>query len=264
LQDRPKISETSDLRFSRNGGNQRLASGSSWTTEYDDEYWFVLQAAERWAHCSVEYGSQAGRRRRSMIQRDLKSGPRPLNGECSAIAAARRVRPPRWERSGTVPRSFELADAELIDHRSERSASDIVQESLLDAVADFSQFEGITGDELRVWLRRIVCNRSVDVTRRYRHADKRDVAREPPLDERLQNELAVPDRTPAQVSRTTPRSRCWWPSSGCPSRIARFCSCSTATAGRSPRSDGSSTARRPGARAGTMLLLLQQELKEHA
>jgi len=65
-------------------------------------------------------------------------------------------------------------------HRPKGGASDIVQETFLDAQRDFGCFEGRTEPELRSWLRTILRHNLLSFVRRYRQS-KRDVAREVPL-----------------------------------------------------------------------------------
>ena len=67
-------------------------------------------------------------------------------------------------------------------------ASDLVQETFLEAQRDFAQFHGASGDELCAWLRRLLLNNLANFTRLYRGTDKRDVGREVPL------EAAAPGR----------------------------------------------------------------------
>jgi RNA polymerase sigma-70 factor, ECF subfamily len=57
-------------------------------------------------------------------------------------------------------------------------ASDLVQETLLDAVHDFGRFQGHTEAELLQWLRRLLLNNLADFTRQYRETEKRQVERE--------------------------------------------------------------------------------------
>jgi RNA polymerase sigma-70 factor (ECF subfamily) len=65
-------------------------------------------------------------------------------------------------------------------------ASDLVQETFLDACRDFAQFRGHTEAELLAWLRRIlVCNLGRLVQREL-SAQKRDARREVSLERRLQ------------------------------------------------------------------------------
>lgn len=78
------------------------------------------------------------------------------------------------------------------------SASDIVQESLLDAITGFAQFHGATNHELQAWLHRIVRNRSVDVARRYRQSEMRDVSRERPLHAALLEGAVLDDDSPSE------------------------------------------------------------------
>jgi RNA polymerase sigma-70 factor (ECF subfamily) len=56
--------------------------------------------------------------------------------------------------------------------------SDLVQETLMDAVRDFARFQGKTEDELLQWLRRLLLNNLIDFTRHYRDTARRQVDRE--------------------------------------------------------------------------------------
>jgi RNA polymerase sigma-70 factor (ECF subfamily) len=73
----------------------------------------------------------------------------------------------------------EELDSEL---RAKGSASDLVQETFVEAQRDFAQFHGEREEELLAWLRRMLLNNLRDFTRRYQCADKRDVEREVSLD----------------------------------------------------------------------------------
>lgn len=57
-------------------------------------------------------------------------------------------------------------------------ASDIVQQTFLEAQRDFAQFHGATEDELLAWLRRLLLHNVADFTRRYRRTRKRQLGRE--------------------------------------------------------------------------------------
>jgi RNA polymerase sigma-70 factor (ECF subfamily) len=61
-------------------------------------------------------------------------------------------------------------------------ASDLVQETLVDAVRAFANFKGDSADDLRRWLRRLLLNNLVSFARRYRGAGKRQVGREVALE----------------------------------------------------------------------------------
>jgi RNA polymerase sigma-70 factor (ECF subfamily) len=61
-------------------------------------------------------------------------------------------------------------------------ASDLVQETFLEAHRDFAQFEGTTHAEVLAWLRRILLNNLSSFRRRYADSDKRQIDREIPLD----------------------------------------------------------------------------------
>jgi RNA polymerase sigma-70 factor (ECF subfamily) len=63
-------------------------------------------------------------------------------------------------------------------------ASDLVQETFLEAQRDFAQFQGESARELQAWLRRLLLNNLANFTRHYRGTDKRDVGREVSLEAR--------------------------------------------------------------------------------
>jgi RNA polymerase sigma-70 factor (ECF subfamily) len=68
------------------------------------------------------------------------------------------------------------------DLRAKGGASDLVQETLLDAFRDFTHFQGHTEQELFGWLRRILLNNVSNFARRYRDTAKRQTSAEVPLD----------------------------------------------------------------------------------
>jgi RNA polymerase sigma-70 factor (ECF subfamily) len=87
--------------------------------------------------------------------------------------------------------------------RSRVAASDIVQETLLDAHRKRGQFRGTTQAEVAAWLRRILASRLADAFRAEK-CDKRDVSRRRFLNEtledshtRLENCLAAVESTPS-------------------------------------------------------------------
>ena len=59
-------------------------------------------------------------------------------------------------------------------------ASDIVQQTLMEARRDITSFQGNSEKDLQVWLVQLVRNNLIDTTRRYRNTEKRDVSRESP------------------------------------------------------------------------------------
>jgi len=72
-----------------------------------------------------------------------------------------------------------VAEGELDpDLRSKGGASDLVQETFLEAQRDFAGFEGSSTEELRAWLRQVLLHNVGAFTRRYRATSKREVARE--------------------------------------------------------------------------------------
>ena len=62
--------------------------------------------------------------------------------------------------------------------QSKMSASDIVQQSMLEAHQSINRFNGSSKAEIRGWLRRIVWSNLVDSTRRYQNTACRSVDRE--------------------------------------------------------------------------------------
>ena len=64
------------------------------------------------------------------------------------------------------------------DLRAKAGASDLVQDTFLEAQRDFARFQGRSRGELRIWLRRILLNNVGNFTRHYREAAKRAVTRE--------------------------------------------------------------------------------------
>jgi RNA polymerase sigma-70 factor, ECF subfamily len=76
-----------------------------------------------------------------------------------------------------------LAERELDpDLRAKGGASDLVQETFLEAQKDFARFQGNSEDELRAWLRQILLHNLANFTRRYRVTAKRRLGREVALD----------------------------------------------------------------------------------
>jgi RNA polymerase sigma-70 factor (ECF subfamily) len=67
------------------------------------------------------------------------------------------------------------------DLRPKGAASDLVQDTFVEAQRDFARFTGTTEEELLAWLRQILAYRVGNHRRRY-GTEKRDVDREIPLD----------------------------------------------------------------------------------
>lgn len=57
-------------------------------------------------------------------------------------------------------------------------ASDIVQQSLMEAHRDFGTFRGQTEDELKSWISRLVVHNLMDAGRRFRQSQQRSVGKE--------------------------------------------------------------------------------------
>jgi RNA polymerase sigma-70 factor (ECF subfamily) len=76
-----------------------------------------------------------------------------------------------------------VAEHELAsDLRAKGGASDLVQQTNLEAVRDFGHFHGQTEADWLAWLRRLLLNNLVSFTRLYRDTEKRQVTREVPLE----------------------------------------------------------------------------------
>lgn len=74
-----------------------------------------------------------------------------------------------------------LADEELGSAiKVKASASDLVQDSFLEAKRDFGQFTGRSPEEFQVWLRRLLLNNVANVIRSYQGTEKRDISKETP------------------------------------------------------------------------------------
>lgn len=72
-----------------------------------------------------------------------------------------------------------MAEAELGSTlRPKAGASDLVQESLLEAQADFEQFRGSTWTEFQAWVGRIMKNNVADLGRKFRETHRREIGRE--------------------------------------------------------------------------------------
>jgi RNA polymerase sigma-70 factor (ECF subfamily) len=72
-------------------------------------------------------------------------------------------------------------------------ASDLVQQTFLEAQRDFARFRGDSEDELLAWMRRLLLHNLADFKRRYRDTGKRQAG----LETRLQSDSAA--CTPAEI-----------------------------------------------------------------
>jgi RNA polymerase sigma-70 factor (ECF subfamily) len=68
------------------------------------------------------------------------------------------------------------------DLQAKGSASDLVQETFLEAQRDFGQFHGDSAAAWKAWLRQLLLNNLANFTRTYRATAKRDVHREVAID----------------------------------------------------------------------------------
>jgi RNA polymerase sigma-70 factor, ECF subfamily len=76
-----------------------------------------------------------------------------------------------------------LADEELGSAiKVKASASDLVQDSFLEAKRDFGQFTGQSTEEFQAWLRRLLLNNVANVIRSFQGTEKRDISKENPAE----------------------------------------------------------------------------------
>ena len=76
-----------------------------------------------------------------------------------------------------------IANSELdSDLRAKAGASDLVQESFLEAQRDMGGFQGTSADELLAWLRQILLHNLADFKRQYRDTAARRISQEQALD----------------------------------------------------------------------------------
>lgn len=80
-------------------------------------------------------------------------------------------------------------------------ASDVVQQSMMEAHQDFARFEGATEDEFRAWIGLLLQRNLQDVGRRYRGAARRDIRREIGLDSERTLPIASPDPNASRIAR---------------------------------------------------------------
>ena len=98
--------------------------------------------------------------------------------------SARADRDPPTEAVGRMLAGFReyllLVAGEELDNdlRAKAGASDLVQETLLEAFVAYPDFEGTHQNQLRAWLRRILLNNIASFRRRYRQTEMRTIARE--------------------------------------------------------------------------------------
>jgi RNA polymerase sigma-70 factor (ECF subfamily) len=94
-----------------------------------------------------------------------------------------------------------VADRGLFDGlRAKLGASDIVQQTMLEAQQDFDRFAGTSEEELRTWFVKIVEHNLIDSARRYRETQQRDLSREVPMNgDDKQFKLVGPQKTASSI-----------------------------------------------------------------
>lgn len=101
-----------------------------------------------------------------------------------------------------------LARTQIDLHLERRaSASDVVQQTFLEAYRDFRQFRGATEGELLAWLRRILLNNLSELIEREVLTAKRDLRREVVLDDLESSAAGVETALRSQWTSPTSRAR---------------------------------------------------------
>jgi RNA polymerase sigma-70 factor (ECF subfamily) len=132
----------------------------------------------------------------------------PTDDDRRLVAAARAGSREALGRALEECRRYLLAIAERHlepDLRAKGGASDLVQETFLEAQRDFARFQGSSPDELRAWLRQVLLHNVGAFTRRFRGTTKRAIEREVVLSTGgssadLAPDLAGPPVTPSGVA----------------------------------------------------------------
>lgn len=93
------------------------------------------------------------------------------------------------------------------DLRAKADASDVVQETLMQATRDFNQFRGETEAEFVAWLRQIMANTGAAMVRKYKSTKRRDVRREQSIEQQLNRTsmalgglIAARDPAPSRIA----------------------------------------------------------------
>jgi RNA polymerase sigma-70 factor (ECF subfamily) len=89
--------------------------------------------------------------------------------------------------------------------RAKGGASDLVQQTFLEAQQDFGRFHGASVEELRAWLRQLLLHNLANFARSYRRTGKRRLDREAKFGRRGWAEL--PADTPSPSARAAARER---------------------------------------------------------
>jgi RNA polymerase sigma-70 factor (ECF subfamily) len=109
----------------------------------------------------------------------------PLQDDARCLAAARTGSREALGEALEACRAYLLlvANRQLDpDLQAKGGASDLVQQTFLEAQRDFGQFQGTSLDELRAWLRQVLLHNLASFSRRYRATTKRAVGREVALE----------------------------------------------------------------------------------
>jgi RNA polymerase sigma-70 factor (ECF subfamily) len=111
----------------------------------------------------------------------ISSLPEPLSQAAQWLAAARAGSIDALGRALELCRRYllQVAGGELDPQlQAKAGASDLVQETFLEAQRIFDRFQGVSSGELRAWLRAILLNKVATHTRRYRATASRQIDQE--------------------------------------------------------------------------------------
>ncbi|MEZ6072643.1 MAG: sigma-70 family RNA polymerase sigma factor [Pirellulales bacterium] len=96
--------------------------------------------------------------------------------------------------------------------RQKEGASDLVQNTIVEACNGIAKFVGSTPEEFQVWIRQILVHNVADAQRRYQISEKRQVSRELSLDRdvstaNVRNEQASKEPTPSKAASRAEEAR---------------------------------------------------------
>lgn len=104
-----------------------------------------------------------------------------------------------------------VANQELSSRlRPKAAASDLVQDTFVEAQQGFARFAGRSQHEFLAWLRRILLNNLTDLERRFKQSGKRQIDRELPIEEVDEGRLhlrVLPPHAPSPSQRAMAQER---------------------------------------------------------
>jgi RNA polymerase sigma-70 factor (ECF subfamily) len=167
--------------------------------------YFLRRVFGNFSAVSCGPGSKAGQCAQKQPMIDRSAGKTRLTGSSSAATAApgqmlRAARAGGPEALGRLLEYYRpylrlLAKLQVATRlKKELDASDIVQETFLDAARDFRQFRGNSEPEFLAWLKRLLAANVADTHRRFLGTQKRNVLQESQVLKMLNQSSALIDQ----------------------------------------------------------------------